>query len=340
MIGLLIIKHLIMTSQSNEIYKKIKHLMSNELALVDEVITNLSKFTDKDIINKILHYSNSNSGKKIRPILSILCAKAIGCQDTQNLINISAASELIHTATLFHDDVIDESSLRRGKETINAIWGNKNSILVGDFILTHAFRLMIETKNISVLNSFVKASMSLTEAEIWQLNILGDFSLSYNAYIKLIRGKTSELFASSCANPAYLINQDDTADILYNFGLNLGTLFQLADDTLDYFAIDSDFGKKIGADFFEKKITLPLIILLQKATHSEKSLIQDLMNQENLKSVEEISAMMERYKILELCIQEFEIYSNTAIKLASKLPQNEFTDLLIELVDFLRIRSY
>ena len=241
--------------------------------------------------------------------------------------------------SLFHDDVIDETPIRRGKKTANNIWGNKASILVGDFLLSHAFKLMTDTGSIKALSLLSDTAIEITESEVWQLDLIGKTNITIDSYINLIHGKTASLFATSCAVGSYLMDDGDKYyESLYNAGLALGILFQISDDYLDYYASSSSFGKAIGSDFREKKVTLPLILLLQEVSSDERSVIEDNMGLEN-PDIKLIINLMTKYGVQAKAMQIANKYSDDAKDFLKKLPNNEINLTLQKLVDFMLLRT-
>jgi octaprenyl-diphosphate synthase len=316
---------------------ELRDIVLSGLSSVDEIIKGLAE-NHVELIPEILNHLNQSEGKRIRPILTLACAKAIGAENP-GIVKLAAAVELIHTATLFHDDVIDESDLRRGRETANSIWGNKASILIGDFLLSHAFKLMIEAGKMEALTMLINSSITIIEAEVWQLDLIGKISQDIDAYIKLITGKTASLFAASCAISAVLNGADsEIIDALYEYGMNLGILYQISDDLLDYSAKQEIFGKKVGSDFLEKKMTLPLIVLLNCVDDEDKNTITKLFNADN-PDVSKVIELFSKYDV-EKGIEEFSnVYKEKAISSLSRLPASNVKDVLASLIDYITARQ-
>ena len=250
--------------------------LSSDLKKVDEIILEFS-VGKSPLIQEISHHLISSGGKRIRPILLILSSQLCGAESQNNHHNLAAAVELIHSATLLHDDVVDTSEVRRGKKTANAIWDNKSSILVGDYLFSIAFQLMVCGKNLRVLELLAKASSTMADGEVMQLENSNDVALSQEKYLEIIFGKTAVLFSAACESGA-LINSRSEEEIsaLRNFGKNLGIIFQIVDDLLDYFSQKNVLGKDVGDDFFEGKVTLPIILTYQKCDESEKKFITEI----------------------------------------------------------------
>ena len=249
--------------------------VANELQSVDTLIKHSLSYRNKSI-DMIANYVISAGGKRLRPIFAILSAKLFGYKGN-NHIKIATAIELIHTATLLHDDIVDESKTRRGKTTANEKWGNKYAVLVGDFLFSQAFKLMVATDSINVLDILSRSSNIIAEGEIKQLNNIGNIKITQSDYIEVITAKTAELFASACKAGTLIADQDKVIqDKMYQFGMDIGIAFQIIDDILDY--TSNSTGKDIGNDFKERKITLPVIFAYEKSTEGEKQSIRKLFD--------------------------------------------------------------
>ncbi len=323
--------------QKSNPYTELKNMLDNGLRQVDDIILKLAD-SHIELIPEIVNHLTQSGGKRIRPLLTLACAEMIGCTNPA-IVKLAASVEFIHTATLFHDDVIDESDLRRGQQTAKSIWGNKASILVGDFLLSHAFKLMVHSGSLEALSMLASASITITEAEVWQLDLIGKVMEEKDKYIQLILGKTASLFAASCA-VAGILNKADQAvlDALYEYGLNLGILFQITDDLLDYSAEEKVFGKRIGSDFLEKKMTLPLIVLLNLASEEDKQLIIDNFCSDTPK-IELISALILKYDIAKSVEAYEHIYLHRAHKALIILPDNPIRQILYDLLSYVTKRK-
>jgi octaprenyl-diphosphate synthase len=318
-------------------YTELKDILSDNLKQVDDIIIKLAD-SHIELIPEIVNHLTQSGGKRIRPLLTLACAKMINCHNPA-IVKLAASVEFIHTATLFHDDVIDESDLRRGQQTAKSIWGNKASILVGDFLLSHAFKLMVSSSSLDALSMLASASITITEAEVWQLDLIGKIMDEQDKYIQLILGKTASLFAASCA-VAGVLNKSEQfiIDALYEYGLNLGILFQITDDLLDYSAEEKVFGKRIGSDFLEKKMTLPLIVLLNLANEIDKKIIIDNFCSTN-PDIGLISTLILKYDI-EKNVEIYEsIYLERANKALSVLPDNLVRQILSDLLYYITQRK-
>ena len=275
------------------------------------------------LIAEISNHLISSGGKRIRPILLILAAKLCGEKDESAHHNLAAAVELIHSATLLHDDVVDDSDVRRGKKTANAIWDNKASILVGDYLFSIAFQLMVRSKNLEILDILAKASSVMADGEVMQLENSTNINLSQDDYLEIIFGKTAVLFEAACQSGA-LISDASRVEVeaLREFGKNLGIIFQIVDDLLDYSANEKVLGKDVGNDFFEGKVTLPIIFTYSKANDLEKKIISDLFesnlfntdqdSEKKQRDLENILEIMDKYKAFELSKEMALEYRNKA----------------------------
>ena len=225
------------------------------------------------LITDVAHHIVRSGGKRLRPCLTIACAKLLEYQGERH-INLAASVELIHTATLLHDDVVDESTMRRGIETANNIWSNQASVLVGDFLLSRAFQLMVADENIAVLKLLSDASATISQGEVKQLVASGDVKTSRDIYFEIIHAKTAVLFAAACEIAPIIANAPNLRPHFAQFGTHLGIAFQLIDDALDYCANVEDLGKNIGDDLREGKMTLPVIIAYELGDTTEKAFWQ------------------------------------------------------------------
>ena len=255
-----------------------KSSVAAEFAQVDEVIVELLQ-SDVEMVENIGHYIVRAGGKRMRPLLVLLSAKALGGIDSAH-IRFAAVVEFIHTATLLHDDVVDLSTLRRGMPTANAAFGNAPSVLVGDFIYTRAFQLMVELNNMPLLAHMAETTNTIAAGEVMQLVHAGDPDTQAEQYQEIIRRKTAALFAAACCGAGLLRHSPaDQTEGLYHYGMNLGIAFQLADDLLDYAGDPSQTGKNVGDDLREGKITLPLLHAMQAGTPAQRGRVAEDLRQ-------------------------------------------------------------
>ena len=265
-------------NQINNSYFDLKNSVEEKLVLVEEKIkTKLN--SDVGLIEKMTNYHIQTGGKRLRALLTLGSAKLCNYSKGGRDINLATCVELIHAATLMHDDVIDASDVRRGKKTINSIWGNQSSILVGDYLLSRCFEMMVEDGNLEILKLLSSTSSKIAQGEILQLQHKGEIDMLEETYLQIINAKTAVLFSAATKVGAILTKKKSKEkEALEFYGKNLGITFQIADDTLDYNSELKIFGKKIGNDFYEGKITLPIILLFQEVNKIEVIYMKELMD--------------------------------------------------------------
>ena len=328
--------------QINNSYSALKSSVEEKLALVEEKIKNqlVSKI---DLVQTMANYHLNTKGKRLRALLTLGSAKLCGYLKGGRDINLAACVELIHAATLIHDDVIDNGEIRRGKKTLNSVWGNQSSILIGDYLLSRCFEMMVEDENLEVLKLLSSTSAKIAQGEILQLQHKGEIDMLEETYFKIISSKTAELFAAATKVGAILGNKNNKIkDALGFYGKNLGLTFQIADDTLDYNSNLNLFGKKIGNDFFEGKITLPIILLSQKANSSEKNQIKEFFSKKNRdeKNFQIILKLIKKYNIVKECYKKAEHFINLASNSLSILENSEEKQIFENLTSFSLERSF
>ena len=328
--------------QINNSYFDLKKSVDEKLVLVEEKIkTKLN--SDVGLVQKMTNYHIQTGGKRLRALLTLGSAKLCKYLKGGRDINLAACVELIHTATLMHDDVIDVSSVRRGKKTINSIWGNQSSILVGDYLLSRCFEMMVEDGNLEVLKLLSSTSSKIAQGEILQLQHKGDIDMLEETYLKIISTKTAVLFSASTKVGAILANKkNNEKDALEFYGKNLGLTFQIADDILDYNSELKLFGKKIGNDFYEGKITLPVILLSQQINNIEKQSLKDIFKK-NKRSENDLKFTLDlilKYKIIKQCYKKAEHFISLASGSLSIFPDSEEKRVLENLTTFSLERSF
>lgn len=282
-------------------------------------------------------------GKRMRPLLTLAAARLCGYREGVDHIKLATAVEFIHTATLLHDDVVDESDLRRGRDSANAIWGNKASVLVGDFLFSRAFQLMVETKSIEVLRILSQASAVIAEGEVHQLLTANDTTTTRKAYLEVIEAKTAELFAAAARVGAVVADQSpDVCDHLEAYGRNLGTAFQLTDDVLDYAADAGTMGKAVGDDFRDGKMTLPVILAIERGTDEERGFWKRTLEDQDQHDgdLENAIALIKKYSTLEDSLAEARGYAERARADLEVAPAHEIRDVMAELAAFSVDRAY
>jgi len=276
-------------------------------------------------------------------LLTLGSAKLCGYLRGGRDINLAACIELIHAATLMHDDVIDNGEIRRGKKTLNFVWGNQSSILVGDYLLSRCFEMMVEDGNLEILRLLSSTSAQIAQGEILQLQHKGEIDMLEETYFKIILAKTGKLFAAATKVGAILGNKNNKIkDALEFYGKNLGLTFQIADDSLDYNSELNLFGKKIGNDFYEGKITLPIIVLYQKANDAEKIKIKEFFTKKNRdeKNFKVILELIKKYNIISQCYKKAEHFIDLASNSLSIFDNSDEKRILEKLTSFSLERSF
>jgi len=311
--------------------KQIQQLSSTDMIQVNQLITEQLS-SDVALINQLGFYIINSGGKRIRPLITVLAAQAINAY-TPDMTKLAAIIEFIHTATLLHDDVVDESDLRRGKETANALFGNAASVLVGDFLYSRSFEMMTELENFKVMNVLASATNVIAEGEVLQLMNCNNPETSEKTYMDVIYFKTAKLFEAATQLVAVLGKQpQDVEDALLDYGKYLGTAFQLTDDVMDYASDAEEMGKNTGDDLAEGKPTLPLLYAMQHGTEQQKQLIRDAIEKANgMDNFDLIMQALKETKALEYTSQRALEEADKAINAISILPDNEYKQALISL---------
>jgi len=329
-------------NQINNSYFQLKDSVENKLLLVEEKIK-LKLSSDVDLVQKMTNYHLDTGGKRLRALLTLGTSKMCGYSKGTRDINLAACVELIHSATLMHDDVIDNGSLRRGKKTINKIWGNHSSVLVGDYLLSRCFEMMVEDGNLEVLKLLSSTSSKIAQGEVLQLQHHGEVDMLEETYLKIISAKTAELFAAATKVGAILSDMNmKEKEALEFYGRNLGLTFQIADDTLDYNSDLKLFGKKIGIDFYEGKVTLPIILLFQKSNNEEKEKLKNTFLKDNRdeNDLNYILSLIKKYNVIKACYQKAQHYINLASNSLSVFRDCEEKNILENLTSFSLSRNF
>ncbi len=320
--------------------KAIQRLISDDMQKVNEkILAQLN--SDVALINQLGFYIIHSGGKRIRPMIATLAAKALGYQGEQH-ITCAAFIEFIHTATLLHDDVVDESELRRGNPTANAEFGNAASVLVGDFIYTRSFQLMTQLNSLKILQVMSEATNVIAEGEVQQLMNVRDPDTTEENYMRVIYSKTARLFEVSTQTAAIVAGANEMQEkALQDYGRYLGTAFQLVDDVLDYSANAAELGKNIGDDLAEGKPTLPLLHAMRSGNAEQAQLIRDTIEQGgNLEALDDILAIMTQYKSLDYAMQRAKEEAQKAVDVIRILPESEYKNALISLAYLSVDRTY
>ena len=329
-------------SKINNSYLELKNSVEDKLILLDERIK--QKLASKvELVDDMTKYHLNTGGKRIRALLTLGSAKLCGYQNGGRDINLSACVELIHAATLMHDDVIDNGEVRRGKKTLNKIWGNQSSILVGDYLLSRCFEMMVDDGDLEILKLLSSTSAEISQGEVLQLQHKKGIDILEETYLRIISWKTASLFAASTKVGAILSKKENkTKDALYSYGKNLGLTFQIADDTLDYNSDLKIFGKEIGNDFFEGKVTLPIILLYQKINNKEKKELFEIFNKSSRdkNDLNKILEMINKYKVINDCYKKAEYFINIASNSLSIFQDSKEKEILKNLTYFSLERSF
>ena len=329
-------------NQINNSYFQLKESVEDKLVLTEEKIK-LKLNSDVELVQKMTEYHIKTGGKRLRALLTLGSAKLCGYSKGSRDVNLAACVELIHSATLMHDDVIDEGIIRRGKETLNEIWGNHSSVLIGDYLLSRCFEMMVEDGNLEVLKLLSSTSSKIAQGEVLQLQHKGEVDMLEETYLKIISAKTAELFAASTKVGAILSDvENKEKDALEFYGRNLGLTFQIADDTLDYNSELKMFGKTVGQDFFEGKITLPIILLFQKLDLIEKENLKEIFSKEirDKDDFEKTISLIKKYKIIEECYQKAQHYINLASNALTVFEESKDKNIFKNLTSFSLARNF
>ena len=329
-------------NQINNSYFQLKESVENKLLLVEEKIKS-KLLSEVDLVQKMTDYHMNTGGKRLRALLTLSSAKMCGYSKGSRDVNLAACVELIHAATLMHDDVIDNGFLRRGKKTLNKVWGNHSSVLIGDYLLSRCFEMMVEDGNIEILKLLSSTSSKIAQGEVLQLQHQGEIDMLEETYIKIISAKTAELFAASTKVGAILSDmKNKEKEALEFYGRNLGLTFQIADDTLDYNSELKLFGEKIGQDFYEGKITLPIILLFQKANNQEKDNLKNLFSKDTRSEndLDYTLMLIKKYKVIKSCYQKAKHYIDLASNALSPFNDCEEKSILENLTSFSLARNF
>ena len=320
-------------------FETIKQLLASDMSAVDAVIrTRLH--SEVALVNQIGEYIVSSGGKRLRPALVVLSAKAFGYTGKYHY-DLAAVVEFIHTATLLHDDVVDESELRRGRATASALFGNAASVLVGDFLYSRAFQMMVEVNNMRVMQTLADATNIIAEGEVLQLLNCHDANVEAANYLRVIHCKTAKLFEAAMRLGAILAGMDEATELAASkYGIHLGTAFQLVDDVLDYSGNEQDTGKHLGDDLAEGKPTLPLIYAMKHGTESQATVVREAIEQGDITRFAEVLQVIKETGALEYTRQQAQQEANMACEALAALPDSIFKKSLLQLADFAATRQF
>lgn len=320
----------------NKPHDQLANIFIDDMDAVDKLIKQRMASKEAPRIPEVTAHLIDAGGKRLRPMLTLAAAKMCG-NKTPYHIHLAATVEFIHTATLLHDDVVDESQQRRGRPTANLLWDNQSSVLVGDYLFSRSFQLMVETGNLRVLDILANASAKIAEGEVLQLTVAQNLNTSEDTYLKVIRGKTAALFEAACKVGGVISYADEKIiDALAAYGDALGISFQITDDLLDYAGESSDLGKSVGDDFRERKMSLPLIKVLTKADQKEKNFwirtIEKGDQQDD--DLDHALELMIKHGALEEARKDALYWANKAKQAMNTLPESEIRNALMDLSDY------
>ena len=308
-------------------FTEIQALMKSELDLMNMILVDRLD-SNVDLISQMSQYIINSGGKRIRPLLLLICAKATE-YDGDYHYSMAVVIELIHTATLLHDDVVDQSATRRGQETANELWGNAPSVLVGDFLYSRAFEIMVEPNSMEIMRILSKATNQISEGEVLQLLNIKNANVTQAEYFKVIERKTACLFKAACQIAGILSSADQKViNAMGSFGMHLGNAFQIIDDTLDYESDSNIIGKEIGDDLSEGKVTLPMIYALEKTKKAENKILKDAIKNADASHIDQIVEILLNVDAFQYSRDIAKIESNRALESIDYLPDSKYKTAL------------
>ncbi len=319
----------------------LQKLVTDDLKMVNETIKHRLA-SDVSLIPELANHLIEGGGKRVRPMLTLAAARLCNYRGDHHIL-LAACVELIHTATLLHDDVVDDSKLRRGTITANALWGNQPSVLVGDFLFSSAFKLMVEARSLDILSILANASAVIAEGEVMQLLNSNNTGTTEDAYLQVVISKTAALFAAACQIGAVLANRPKAEEeALQSYGRNLGIAFQLVDDVLDFSASEGTFGKKVGDDFRDGKITLPVVLAYRRGSEDERNfwkrcLVEGSQEPEDLDKAQSI---LKEHNTLSDTLFRARHYGDIARDALAIFPPSEEKNAFLSVIDFCVSREY
>jgi len=315
-------------------FNQIKSIIQNDAEQVDLLIRK-NLHSDVMLISKVSEYIINSGGKRIRPLIVLLAARALNYEKEEH-ITAAAIIEFIHTATLLHDDVVDESKKRRGQQTANTVFGNQASVLIGDFLYSRAFQMMVTLDNMNVMGVLANATNMIATGEVMQLTNVYDASITEEQYFEVIYRKTSCLFEAGCHVSAILADCDHENDfsMMIEYGKNLGTAFQIIDDAMDYMASEEEIGKNLGDDLSEGKPTLPIIHAIKMSEGDEKKMLQSAIEGGDIDKLEAIQNVISKTGAIEYTTKKAVDFSNRAIESLSNLKNSVYKEALISIAQF------
>lgn len=321
-------------------HERLADVLAEDMVAVNGLIRTRMASDHAPRIPEVTAHLVEAGGKRLRPMLTLAAARLCG-YDGENHVKLAATVEFIHTATLLHDDVVDESGQRRGRPTANLLWDNKSSVLVGDYLFARSFQLMVETGSLRVLDILANASATIAEGEVLQMTAAQDLATTEDVYLQVVRGKTAALFSAATEAGGVIAGANATqVQALFDYGDALGIAFQIADDLLDYQGDSAATGKNVGDDFRERKLTLPVIKAVADATDEERAFWKRTIEKGDQREgdLEEAMAILNRHEALERTRDDAMAWANRAKEAMGKLPEHEVRRMLIELADYVVAR--
>ena len=321
--------------------REIRELVSAELELVEREIS-LESVAPVDVITAIGHHLQGNGGKRLRPMLVLLAAKLCG-EPNESAIRMGAVVEMVHAATLIHDDVIDDARTRRGKPSANVLWSNQACVLAGDWLYMQAFQMALRERNFGVLDILISLTQKMVQGELIQLDRIGRIDVTEAEYRELVDRKTASLFSACTRLGALVASASDTVEAdLGEYAWNLGMAFQLVDDVLDFTARESILGKPVGNDLREGKVTLPLILALQEATAGEREAVETVLRDRSYERVplKSIIAFINKYKGIDRAREQARAYTAKSRTIISKFPESACQQALLAVTDLITDRDH
>jgi octaprenyl-diphosphate synthase len=316
------------------------NLVANSMQSVDQLIRRRLA-SDVVLINQVANYIIGSGGKRLRPQLVLLSSGACGyelpqgeVQDDDKVTILAAIVEFIHTATLLHDDVVDASELRRGNDTANAVWGNEAAVLVGDFLYSRAFEMMVDVDNMAIMGILAGTTNRIAEGEVMQLLHVREPDITEQQYIHVIEAKTARLFQAAGELGAICAQRTQYQQSLADYGMHLGTAFQITDDVLDYLSQSDEMGKNVGDDLAEGKTTLPLIYAMQNAKPSQRDVIANAIKEANLDALPQVMDIIAETNAIEQSVSRANIAVQHACESLSALPASEYKDALTAIAHY------
>ena len=321
--------------------KPLVELTKGDMERVNQLILSRAG-SDVQMIPEVANHLISSGGKRLRPMLTLASAGLFGYEGDGH-VKLATSVEFMHTATLLHDDVVDESDLRRGKSTARMIWGNQASVLVGDFLLGQAFRMMVETGSMDALDVLSTAAAVIAEGEVLQLSVAKNMETTEDDYLSVIRAKTAALFSAACeVGPIVAGKQKAERNAMRSYGTNLGLAFQLVDDVLDYGGSSQDLGKNVGDDFREGKITLPVVLAYRRGTSEERQFWRQAIEagENDDSALEQAMSLITKYDCLPDTVARAEHYGSIARDALAPLPDSPQKEAMLEVIAFCLHRAY